>query len=144
MLWKLLLAVPGPTQTWMSIGFGVYGLARLFVDLTRIERIDRKTVEDIIVRVVANVMDDFNTDPREVILDFDRMQQVYAQFGELGLYAYLIENSIVKDSRHGDFIIKCVFLPYLEEQRKNRREVPEGSPIESADASLADELDLRS
>lgn len=52
-----------------------------------------------------------------VVLNFDLIETVYNLYGKDGVYAYLVDNNIAKDYRHGRFIIDHIFLP--EYKRRN-------------------------
>lgn len=49
-----------------------------------------------------------------VMLDFKAMSAAYEQYGRDGVYAYLVDNNIARDSRHGSFIIDKIFVPEYE------------------------------
>lgn len=53
-----------------------------------------------------------------VMLDFKAMSAAYEQYGRDGVYAYLVDNDLARDSRHGTFIIDKLFVPEYEKIKR--------------------------
>lgn len=76
-------------------------------------------------KLVAN--NDISTAPTSsrVVLDFKAMAAAYEQYGREGVYAYLVDNNISRDSRHGTFIIDKIFVPEYEKLKHQQKVISE-------------------
>jgi hypothetical protein len=68
-----------------------------------------------VVEAVVNAAETAKPDPavNAIALDFEELERLYRDAGELGVYAHLIDNGVAKDWHHGQYIIQHVFLPEL-------------------------------
>lgn len=117
------VAIPG----LVLLGIGALGLAKLLAHREEapsklVYDLD-KAIEDAINRYIDRSQNNGHSPSTsmygtggEISLDFEAMFAMYEQYGERGLYAYLVDKNIVKDKYHGDFIIQDIFLP--ERQRR--------------------------
>lgn len=94
------------------------GLTTGFLFGTLVKGKSRKTLFDQFPIAVPNPQPIYVPERETtVVLNFDLIATVYNRYGKDGVYAYLVDNNIAKDYRHGRFIIDHIFLP--EYKRRN-------------------------
>lgn len=139
-MWAFILGTAAGTATAnpVLIVFSVYGLARVIHDLTKAKEpiANITSVAKDVMNAVAQKDTTETFKEEKVVFDFFEMRRLYEEAGESGVYAYLCENDLVKDWRHGQYIINHVFLP--EYQRMKTAEsraanaLEEDTPTEDA------------